>query len=403
MLTLKQLHSQLADGTLAGARHIRLSDALTAFPPALYALADSLEILDLSGNQLSTLPADLPRFTKLRILFASGNPFTELPAVLGQMPQLEMLGFKACQISRVPAQSLPPRLRWLILTDNRLQALPESIGLCPRLQKLMLSCNQLKQLPESLVQCKALELLRIASNGFESIPEVLFKLPRLAWLALAGNPLTQKQELKALDEYGLEAISYQNLQINEILGEGASGHIYRARQGERALALKVFKAAHTSDGTPRSELAAGLAAGKHPHLLTPLAAVHELPEQALAMALPLLPAAMQPLAQPPSFESCTRDVYAADQRFAPPSARRLLQAMESAVAHLHAQGVLHGDLYAHNILWNAATGEAVLSDFGAAALTRGLPPTQVAQLQQIELRALRHLQDEVQARTSIDC
>ena len=398
MLTLKQFHSQLAEGTLAGSRHLRISDALTEFPQALYALADSLEILDLSGNQLSQLPADLPRFKKLRILFASNNPFTELPAVLGQMPELEMVGFKACQIAHVPGQSLPLRLRWLILTDNRLQELPESIGQCARLQKLMLSCNQLQQLPKGLVRCQKLELLRIASNRFEQLSELIFALPQLAWLAMAGNPITQKSELLALDEHGAEAISYQNLQLGEKLGEGASGHIYRASHAGHDLALKVFKAAHTSDGTPQSELAAGLAAGSHPNLLTPLGPVSDLPEQQLAMAMPLLPAAMQALAQPPSFDSCTRDVYAADQRFSPQAAQHLLQGVQSAVAHLHARGVLHGDLYAHNILWNAATGEAMLSDFGAAALLQSLPPKQIAQLQQIELRALRHLTAEVQAR-----
>lgn len=398
MLTLHQFHSQLADGTLAGAHHIRLGDALTEFPQALYALADTLEILDLSGNRLSQLPADLPRFKKLRILFASNNPFAELPAVLGQMPALEMVGFKACQIAHVPAQSLPPRLRWLILTDNRLQELPESMGRCTRLQKLMLSCNQLQQLPESLVHCQNLELLRIAGNHFAQIPELIFALPQLAWLALAGNPMTQKSELAALDQHGLDAISYQDLQMGEKLGEGASGHIYRARRAGQDLALKVFKAAHTSDGTPQSELAAGLAAGQHPNLLTPLGPVGGLPEQQLAMALPLLPDGMQVLAQPPSFESCTRDVYGAEQRFALQSARHLLTSMESALSHLHGRGLLHGDVYAHNILWNPATGEAVLSDLGAAALLHELPEQQKAQLQQMELRALRHLTAEVQAR-----
>lgn len=49
MLTLKQFHSQLAEGMLAGARHIRIRDALTEFPQALYAMADSLEILGVTS------------------------------------------------------------------------------------------------------------------------------------------------------------------------------------------------------------------------------------------------------------------------------------------------------------------------------------------------------------------
>ena len=113
MLTLEQFHSGLANGSLARAHHIRLSDGLTEFPAALYQLAETLEILDLSGNQLTTLPDDLTRFARLRILFASNNPFSELPRVLGRMPQLEMVGFKACRIEHVPEDSLPPRLRWL--------------------------------------------------------------------------------------------------------------------------------------------------------------------------------------------------------------------------------------------------------------------------------------------------
>ena len=71
-----------------------------------------------------------------------------------------------------------------------------------------------------------------------------------------------------------------------------------------------------------------------------------------------------------------------------------------ALNHLHAHGVLHGDLYAHNILWNPATGDAVLSDFGAAMLTGALPSAQRTQLQAIEWRAFAHLENEIAARTS---
>lgn len=399
MHTLDDLHR----GALAGARHVRLTHlGLTEFPRALFDLADTLELLDLSGNQLTTLPDDLARLTQLRVLFASNNPFTTLPAVLGQCPQLEMVGFKACQIAHVPGSSLPARLRWLILTDNQLTALPASLGQRPRLQKLMLSCNQLTALPD-LRDCSQLELLRIASNQFSATPAQLLQLPALAWPAVAGNPITQKSELLALTNAGQTAISYQNLQVHELLGEGASGHIYRAtlRQGdgtEQAIALKVFKAAFTSDGTPQSELAAGMAAGQHPQLLTPLAQVHGHPQGQLAMALPLLPAGWCNLAGPPSLASCTRDVYAPSTRFTPATALRLLACVRSAVQHLHAQGVLHGDLYAHNILWQPATGEAILSDLGAAALTRGLPAQQVAQLQAMEWLAFAHLEAEVMAR-----
>ena len=75
-----------------------------------------------------------------------------------------MIGFKANQISHVPAAALPPQLRWLILTDNRISQLPSELGERPLLQKLMLAGNQLTELPHSLINCHNLELIRIASN-----------------------------------------------------------------------------------------------------------------------------------------------------------------------------------------------------------------------------------------------
>ncbi len=79
---------KLQRGELKGIQRLQLRCGLTEFPRAIFDLADSLEILDLSGNQLSALPDDLPRLHKLRVIFCSDNAFTELPEVLGQCLQL---------------------------------------------------------------------------------------------------------------------------------------------------------------------------------------------------------------------------------------------------------------------------------------------------------------------------
>ena len=126
--------AQLRRGELIGIQRLQLRGGLTEFPREIFSLADSLEILDLSGNQLSSLPDDLPRLHKLRVIFCSDNPFTELPEVLGQCAQLGMVGFKANRIAHVSAQALPAQLRWLILTDNAITALPAEIGRCTHLQ-----------------------------------------------------------------------------------------------------------------------------------------------------------------------------------------------------------------------------------------------------------------------------
>ena len=124
MHTLEQLRA----GELHGIRSLTLCCGLTQFPREIFSLSDSLEILDLSGNQLSSLPDELVKLTKLKVIFCSQNQFTELPAVLGRCPSLRMIGFKANKIRHVPAISLPAKLRWLTLTDNEIEALPPEIG-----------------------------------------------------------------------------------------------------------------------------------------------------------------------------------------------------------------------------------------------------------------------------------
>lgn len=112
--------AQLKSGQLAGISRLTLSENLTVFPTEILFLADSLEILDLSNNQLKTLPDEIKLLRKLKIIFASNNDFETLPEGLGQCESLEMVGFKANKIKYVPPESLPKKLRWLILTDNQL-------------------------------------------------------------------------------------------------------------------------------------------------------------------------------------------------------------------------------------------------------------------------------------------
>src|SRR4051812_10319585 len=166
--------ADLRAGRLAGATHLDLRHChLDAFPREIFELADTLTMLDLSGNQLRTLPDDLPRLHGLRNLFCSNNPFTTLPAVLGQCTSLDIIGFKANAIEHVPAAAIPANLRWLILSDNRVGALPETLGACHRLQKLALAGNRLTALPTSIGRCERLELVRLSANHFPTLAAAL--------------------------------------------------------------------------------------------------------------------------------------------------------------------------------------------------------------------------------------
>lgn len=388
---------RLRAGQLAGIRRLDLKCGLTEFPIEIFDLADSLEILNLTGNHLRSLPDDFGRMHKLRILFCSENEFTHLPPVLGRCPQLSMIGFKANHIETVEAASLPDSLRWLILTDNRIRSLPASLGKCPQLQKLMLAGNRLSHLPKEMATCTRLELIRLGANEFRALPPWLLALPRLAWLSFAGNPCSASV---TTPPDAMPLVPWSSLHLEEKLGEGASGTIYRALWLDRPggadphVAIKLFKASVTSDGLPACEMAACLAAGAHNHLIPVIGHITDHPEGKEGLVMSLIDPVCTPLAEPPSFETCTRDVYPEALRFTPASALTLATGIASAACHLHSRGIMHGDLYAHNILWHPHH-RPVLGDFGAATSYAAHDAPLASALQGIEIRAFGCLLEEL--------
>ena len=377
---------------------ITLSAGLTEFPEVLYRCCEQLEILDLSGNQLNQLPADLARFTRLKRLFLTNNRFDSIPSVLAQCPALVMVSFKGNQLSEFACAVLPEHIEWLILTDNQLSTLPADFGRYQALKKLALAGNQLSALPDSMQQCQQLGLVRLSLNRFASFPDWLFQLPKLAWLALGANPACPVPD-KA-DQH-LPLLADDAFACQAILGQGASGVIYRAQlqqslqciapDGRQTtlpagteLALKRFKGWVTSDGCPKDELQNYLNAGSHPNLIPVLAKIRSTDLPALAMQL--IPTSFSALGLPPSFDTITRDTFAPDIQLSATQLCGLVQQLASVLQQLHQRNIIHGDLYAHNVLHNDK-GQLYLGDFGAATTLDALPEWQQQQAKAQEIRA----------------
>jgi hypothetical protein len=405
-LSRETLHL-LRSGKLVHPKRLAIACELTQFPAEIFELADSLEILDLSNNALNALPDDFCRLKNLKAAFFGNNAFEEIPEVLAQCPQLSIIGFKSNQIQRISETALPLMLRWLILTHNQLEQLPRSIGNHSQLQKLMLAGNRLRSLPEEMANCQNLELIRLSVNQLTALPPWLFSLPRLSWLAYASNPfcMSGSDEAKTLGiGRSLPSIDWADLTLEHTLGEGASGIISKGRwqvtfTEVRDVAIKVFKGEMTSDGLPADEMQACIGAGPHVNLVNVLGKVQNHLDGKAGLILALIPTDYQNLGGPPNLETCTRDTYAADATFSLASILQIALGIAQATAHLHAQGIMHGDLYAHNILVNSS-GNCLMGDFGAASFYLPFDAETGQSLERLEVRAFGCLLEDLLERYS---
>jgi hypothetical protein len=379
-------------------KRLNFAGDLKVFPRQAFLVADTLEVLDLSNNHLSTLPEDFGRFTALKVLFLSNNCFTELPKVLADCPNLTMIGFKSNQISNVPEDALPKQTRWLILTDNKITQLPKSMGQLTQLQKCALAGNFIEQLPATMANCTALELLRISANRLISIPQWLFTLPKLSWLAIDGNPAVQGQPDETLNSATVAQASLAQLSLGEELGQGASGVILKAdwhatNSGtSQTVAVKLFKGAVTSDGYPKDELACSLKVGLHDNITQVLGHIDE--NDTLGLVMGLIPNSFINLGLPPTLITCTRDTFESDVRFTEVQILKVAKQIAHAMTHLHEKAISHGDLYAHNILIDSSDN-VVFGDFGAATNLGALSIVQKMAMERIEVRAFGCLLDDL--------
>ena len=102
----------------------------------------TVRMLDLSNNQLTTLPESIGKLQSLKKLFLGNNHFTTLPESITKLQSLEKL----------------------YLDHNLLITLPESIGKLQSLIHLDLRFNELTALPESIGDLQSLEDLYLTKN-----------------------------------------------------------------------------------------------------------------------------------------------------------------------------------------------------------------------------------------------
>ena len=132
---------------------------------------------------------------------------------MAQLSSLKYLDVSHNQLNTLPPSLYAlPHLDYFKISHNRLSSLPEDGVDKLNAVELDISANSLPSLPAALSMCKRLKVLRVEENCLDlaGFPSEILENSNVSLLCLEGN-LIQQKELQQVQGY--EKISY----VNQIL------------------------------------------------------------------------------------------------------------------------------------------------------------------------------------------
>ncbi|GAA5812552.1 hypothetical protein MFLAVUS_006009 [Mucor flavus] len=168
---------------------------IKVLPEEMPVMLPDLVTLRVAANLIDTLPTCLHLWKKMRHLqlgsVYGGNRLVQLPDTLADMPALEELDVSYNQLRSLPTDLDIPTLISLNASHNQLDFIPKSIANCHLLKSLNVSKNHLTSLPADLVNLRKLELFDISENLLCIMPAEILERMQSATLLITGNPLTR--------------------------------------------------------------------------------------------------------------------------------------------------------------------------------------------------------------------
>ncbi len=177
---------------LTNLNNLNLDDnKITEIPVAIEKLTNLTHLL-LSGNKITEIPATIEKLTNLTNLDLSDNQITEIPATIEKLTNLTYLDLNYNQISEIPViiEKLT-KLTYLFLSDNQITEIPVAIEKLTNLTYLVLNNNQITEIPVAIEKSTKLIYLDLSNNQIIEIPVAIEKLTNLTYLNLRCNKITK--------------------------------------------------------------------------------------------------------------------------------------------------------------------------------------------------------------------
>lgn len=172
-----------------------LSDEQIESLPDMIGHLTTLLRLDLNRNRLTRLPDSIGLLRNLAELSVNDNCLTRLPASIGHLANLTRLNLNNNNLTSLPTSvGNLTSLRSLGVGNNQLHSLPEDVGKLTGLSRLNLSRNRFVSLPDNVCNLTGLTELNLEDNQIVALPQGIGKLTSLTCLHLQGNRLTSLPE-----------------------------------------------------------------------------------------------------------------------------------------------------------------------------------------------------------------
>ena len=134
-----------------------------------------IEVLNISNNDITSFPESFGNFQNLKNLFINHNQLASLPSSINKLSVLEYLNISHNKLSSLPEtlSFIPFTLQELNISHNRLISLPESLGKFTNLKFMNLTHNKLTSLPDSFKNYKIDDPpLDLAYNPIRSLSNI---------------------------------------------------------------------------------------------------------------------------------------------------------------------------------------------------------------------------------------
>eukprot|EP01147_Barroeca_monosierra_P010860 gene10860-2935_t len=159
---------------------------LVQLPPKLEEMQE-LEQLNCAHNIITKIP-DLSNLKSLTVL--QRNQLSKLPDEICFLP-LQILDVSSNKLTQLPAciSRLSETLVDLNLSNNNLELLPDEVCQLFQLRELSVGRNKLDRLPTDLGQLQALVSLDVSNNSITKLPISIAAIVKLTTLNVENNPL----------------------------------------------------------------------------------------------------------------------------------------------------------------------------------------------------------------------